>query len=83
MKQQDQHRIRKAQKERLNTYAKYSGIAIQMATIIVIGTFAGIRLDEKYPNKYSLYSIIFSFSSVIVAIIFVIRRIIASSKNDN
>ena len=53
-----------------------------MIVIIAIGTFAGVKLDEKYPNKYGIYSIVFSFTSVIIAIVFVIKRIIAPSKNN-
>lgn len=83
MNRQDQHKTRKVQKERLNTYARYSGIAIQMLIIIAIGAYAGIKLDEKHPNKHNIYSIVFSFSAVIIAIIFVIRRILAASKKDS
>ena len=66
--------------KRLNTYAQFSGIAIQMFAIIGIGTFIGVKLDENFPNEHSLYTIILSLTSVIFAIIFVIRRIIAASK---
>jgi hypothetical protein len=51
-----------------------------MFAIIGVGTFAGVKLDEKFPNKYNLYTIILSLTSVIFAIVFVIRRIIAGSK---
>jgi hypothetical protein len=67
-------------KKLLNSYAKFSGIAIQMFAIIGVGTFAGVKLDEKFPNKYNLYTITLSLTSVIFAIVFVIRRIIAGSK---
>ena len=66
----------------LNTYSKFSGIAIQMIAIIVIGTFIGIKLDEKYPNEHDLYTLSFTLSSVIISIVYVIRRIIASSKDN-
>lgn len=69
-------------KEQLNSYTRFSGIAFQMTVIIVIGAFVGIKLDEKYPNKYGIYSITLSFTSVIIAMIFVIKRIIAASKNN-
>jgi len=72
----------KDQKDKLNSYAKFSGIAIQMFAIIGIGTFAGIKLDEKYPNKYNLCTLILSLASVIMSIVYVIRRIIASSKDN-
>ena len=70
----------KEQKERLNSYARFSGIAIQMVAIIAVGTYIGVKLDEKYPNKHNLYTLGFSLGAVIASIIYVIRRIIASSK---
>lgn len=77
----NQNQVQK-KKEQLNSYARYSGVAFQMIVIIAIGTFVGVKLDEKYPNKYGAYSVALSFTSVIIAIVFVIKRIIASSKNN-
>jgi hypothetical protein len=70
----------KDQKNKLNTYAHFSGIAIQMFAIIGIGSYIGVRLDDNYPNEYNLYTIMLSLTSVVVSIVFVIRRIIAGSK---
>lgn len=70
------------QKDKLNSYARFSGIAIQMFAIIGVGTFIGVKLDEKYPNKHNLYTLILSLSSVIMSIVYVIRRIIAGSKDN-
>lgn len=64
----------------LNTYAKYSGIAIQMFAIIGIGSFIGVKLDGYFNNEGNLWTIILSLSSTILAMVFVIRRIIANSK---
>ena len=64
----------------LNSYAKYSGIAIQMFAIIGVGSFIGVKLDDHFNNEGNLWTIIFSLSSTIFAIVFVIRRIIANSK---
>ncbi|TGV03820.1 AtpZ/AtpI family protein [Flavivirga rizhaonensis] len=69
-------------KKQLSNYARFSGIAIQMFAIIGVGTFSGVKLDEKFPNENNLYTIFMSLTSVIFAIIFVIRRIIAASKNN-
>jgi uncharacterized membrane protein YqgA involved in biofilm formation len=71
------------QGKQLNSYARFSGIAIQMLAIIIAGTYIGVKLDEKFPNEHDLYTLAFSLSSVIIAIIYVIRRIIAASKKDN
>jgi F0F1-type ATP synthase assembly protein I len=71
------------QKRRLNNYARFSGIAIQMFAIIGIGTYVGVKLDEKFPNKHNLFTVILSLLSVIMSIVFVIRRIIAASKDND
>ncbi|MEH6536915.1 MAG: AtpZ/AtpI family protein [Psychroserpens sp.] len=65
-----------------NTYTRLSGIVVQMVAIIGFGTFIGYRLDEKYPNEHNLYTLAGSLSSVILSIIYIIRRIIAASKDD-
>lgn len=83
MNQQDQHKTPKAQKERHNSYARFSGIAIQMFAIIATGTFVGVKLDEKFPNNHNLYTLVLSLLAVIASIIYVIRRIIAISKEDD
>jgi hypothetical protein len=54
-----------------------------MVAIIAAGTFIGIKLDEKFPNKKNLYTLGFTLGSVIASIVYVIRRIIASSKNED
>lgn len=66
----------------LNSYAKYSSIGIQMFAIIGIGSYAGVKLDEHFSNGGKLWTIILSLSSVILAVVFVIRSIIANSKED-
>lgn len=72
----------KDQKDKLNAYARFSGIAVQMFAIIGMGTYAGVKLDEYLPNKHRLYTIILSLLSVVISIIYVIRRIIAVSKDN-
>ncbi|KRP30519.1 MAG: hypothetical protein ABS28_03675 [Cryomorphaceae bacterium BACL22 MAG-120619-bin32] len=71
------------QKKPLNSYARYSGLAIQMLAIIGVGTFIGIKVDEKFPNKHKLFTLVASLSSVIIAIFVVIRTIVSTSKEKN
>ncbi len=66
----------------LNSYSRFSGLVIQMLAIIGLGTFIGVKLDERFPNEHDLYTLIISLSSVILSIVFVIRRIIAASKDN-
>jgi len=56
-------------------------MAIQMFAIIGLGTFAGVKLDEYYPNEHNLFSVSLALISVIASIIFVIRQIISASKD--
>jgi len=59
----------------LNSYARFSGIAFQMIAIIGLGVYLGIKLDEKYPNKYQLFTITLSLFSIGVALYSVIRQV--------
>lgn len=65
----------------LNSYARFSSIAIQMFVIIGIGTFGGIKIDDYFQNKNDLFTIILSLLSVILSILYVVRSIISSSKD--
>lgn len=66
-----------------NSYARYSGIGIQMFAIIGIGSFIGVKLDGRNGGDGNLWTIILALTSTIIAVVFVIRRIIANSKDDN
>jgi len=74
--------MNKKPKKPLNTYAKYSGILFQMIAIVFIGSFIGVKLDQKFPNEHSAYTIIVSFCSVVVSVYFVIKQINSFSKDD-
>ena len=69
----------------LNDYARSSAIGIQMIVIIGLGVYAGIKLDEKYPNKYKLFTIIFSLLAIGIALYSVIRQVteITTKKKSN
>ncbi|HTX89296.1 MAG TPA: AtpZ/AtpI family protein [Bacteroidales bacterium] len=56
-------------------YARYSSIAFQMLAIILLGVFAGYKLDHWLHTR-PLLIIIFSFGSVILAIYFVTRDLL-------
>ena len=54
-------------KQGLNNYARYSGMAFQMLAIILLGMYAGVKLDQWLHLK-PLFTIICSLASVILAI---------------
>jgi F0F1-type ATP synthase assembly protein I len=62
-------------KRALSSYARYSSMAIQMLVIILLGIFAGYKLDQWLHIK-PLLTIVFSLFSVILAIYFVTRDLL-------
>lgn len=64
---------KKMKKNRPDKYLVYVNIAFQMGIIIAAGVFGGIWLDEKFPNKYSAFTISLSLLGVFVALYQVFR----------
>ena len=46
-----------------------------MLVIIVVGVFLGYKLDEFYPNKYSLFTILLSLFSIGLSLYYTIRQV--------
>ena len=65
----------KQPKKQLNKYARFSGIAFQMIIIIALFTYAGLKLDEAYPNNNKLYTVIFSLVGVAISMYYVIKQV--------
>lgn len=72
---QDQSSFKKKQKN-LNDYARFSGIAFQMAIIMLVGTFGGIKLDSKLKLQFPVFTIVLSLVSVGLAIYIVVKELI-------
>ena len=83
LKDQDEQKRRRLSR-RINAYAEYSGIAFQMIAIIGLGTFGGVKLDQAFPNTYSLFTILCTFAAVCLSMYFVIRQAqkISNKKRD-
>jgi F0F1-type ATP synthase assembly protein I len=62
-------------RKNLNDYARYSGMAIQMLAIILLGVFAGYKLDQWLHTKPILI-VIFSLASVALSIYFVTKDLL-------
>jgi len=54
-----------------------------MIAIILLGTFGGIKLDEIYPNKYSLFTVICSLVAVGISMYIVIKQVTDFSKKQD
>ena len=80
-KQKNQSQNQKKQKSgkdngSLNSFARYSGIAIQMVVIIVIMTLAGVRLDARRDSDTPVFTIILSLLGVFAGIYTAIKDFI-------
>ena len=73
---------RPVQKKRLNNYARFTGMGFQMLVTIGLGVYAGIKLDERYPNKYQVFSIICSMVAIGLSVFSVIKQVNKSSKKE-
>lgn len=60
-------------KDSLNNYAKYSGIAFQMAAVIFLGTWGGYKLDSYLNFENHILTVILSLLSVVLAIYVVVK----------
>jgi len=66
---------KKYPKKPLNKYARFSGVAFQMAVTIFIGTYIGTKLDEKFPNENNIFTLVFSLIFVFAALYTVIKQV--------
>ena len=82
-KEQNREKSGQKRSNRISSYAKFSGVAFQMIAIIGLGTYGGVKLDEKYPNKHSLFTIILSLASVAMAMYYVIKQVSDTSNKKN
>ena len=62
-------------RKNLNDYARYSSMAIQMLVIILLGVFAGVKLDQWLHTKPFL-TVVLSIGSVILSIYFVTKDLL-------
>ena len=67
---------RETKKSTLRYFARYSGLAFEMLGIIFLGTFAGVKLDEKRAGEFPLFTIILSLFSVFVSLYLVLKSLL-------
>lgn len=70
-------------KERLNTYVKFSGIAIQMGVVITVAALGGNWLDEKQENDFPTWTLILTLLAIFASLYQVIRAVIKMSKDED
>ena len=61
------------QKNNLDKYAKFSGVAFEMLGIIFLGVWGGIKLDARLGTK-PLFIIVLSLGAVAMAMYMIVVR---------
>ena len=61
------------QKNNLDNYAKFSGVAFEMLGIIFLGVWGGIKLDSRLDVK-PLFTVVLSLVAVAAAMYLIIVR---------
>ncbi len=64
----------------LSDYAKYSSLAFQMITIILVGVFGGMKLDKWLETRFPVFTVVLSFVSVMLALYFSLKDFIRLKK---
>ena len=72
---------KKQNKERqsLSSFARYSGMAFQIAAAVIAGILAGRWLDGKFHNKFPLFTTVLTLLGVFVGVYFVIRDVLKNN----
>ena len=63
-------------RRQVNSYMKYSGMAIQMGVIILIGTFAGKKLDAYFQTERPYLTVLLALLSIFAALYITLKDII-------
>jgi hypothetical protein len=66
----------KSPKDSLPEFTRYSSLAMQMLVIIAGGIFGGFQLDKYIKLGFPLFTVLFSFLSVALAVYVAIKDFI-------
>jgi F0F1-type ATP synthase assembly protein I len=76
MKEPSKKKIPQENKNQMKSYAKYTGIAFQMAAIMALGVWGGIQLDKIFSLQFPVFTLVLTLLSVVLAIYSVIRELL-------
>lgn len=68
-------KARKRKASQLRIYAKYSGLGFQILISLILGFFAGQKLDEWVGNKNPWFTILLIFISFFGAMVYLIKKL--------
>ena len=76
MKRKNKSDKEDSKKKQFTGVLKYSGLAFQMITIILIVLYGGMKLDEYLENEFPLFTFLGAISGVVLSLYFVLKDLL-------
>jgi membrane protein DedA with SNARE-associated domain len=70
-------------KQKVNTYLKFTSIALQMAILITAAAFGGRWLDEKQENEMPIWTLVLILIAIFASLYQIIREVIKMGKDND
>lgn len=70
-------------KKRLGHYAKFSGLAFQMAVLIILAAYGGEWLDQKQGNETPGWTISLILVAIFTSLYQIIKTVIKMTNDDD
>jgi hypothetical protein len=67
-------------KPQVDQYLKYSGMAFQLAIVLLIGTFAGNRLDQFFQTKRPYFTALLALLSLFAGLYVSLKDLLFGKK---
>jgi F0F1-type ATP synthase assembly protein I len=64
----------------LKDYTRYSNLGMQMIVVIALGVFGGIKLDKWLQLKFPVFTVVLSFTGVVLGIYIGLKDFIKTKK---
>lgn len=61
-------------KKKLDDFIRYSSLAFEMITIMGLGTFAGVKIDQWIDLNFPVFTFVLMILSVVGAVYYAIRK---------
>lgn len=58
---------------RSDAFMRYSSMATQMGVTIFLGVWGGMKLDQKFPQRIPIFTLVLSLVSVLLAMYMIIK----------
>jgi F0F1-type ATP synthase assembly protein I len=63
-------------KNKIDSFIRYSSLAFEMMGMIGIGTFLGYKIDQAMDNNFKWFTLFLMVFSVIGTVIYTIRKLL-------